>query len=73
MELYNHQGLRLPPLVLKIWNEVIDDLVLLNALEQFEYQATNRLQLAALEKSEDSGTTKKEDVKKTPAKMLPEI
>ena len=73
MELYNRQGLRLPPLVLKIWNEVIDDLVLLTALEQFEYQATNRLQLAALEKSEDSGTTKKEDVKKTPAKMLPEI
>ena len=73
MELYNRQGLRLPPLVLKIWNEVIDDLVLLTALEQFEYQATNRLQLAALEKSEDSGTTQKEGVKKTPAKMLPQI
>ena len=29
--------------------------------------------LAALEEPEDSGTTQKEDVKKTPAKMLPSI
>ena len=47
------------------------DSVLLAALEQFEYQATNRLLFAALEEYEDSGTTQKEDVKKTPAKMLP--
>ena len=47
------------------------DSVLLAALEQFDYQATNRLLLAALEEYEDSGTTQKEDVKKTPAKMLP--
>ena len=31
---------------------------------------TNRLLLAALEEPEDSGTTQKEDVKKTPAIML---
>ena len=47
------------------------DSVLLAAPEQFEYQATNRLLLAALEEYEDSATTQKEDVKKTPAKMLP--
>ena len=35
---------------------------------------TNRLLLAALDwKSEDLGTTQKEDVKKTPGKMLPSI
>ena len=48
--------------------------VLLAELEKFEYQALhvyNRLLLAALEKPEDSGTTQKEDVKKTPAKILP--
>ena len=45
--------------------------MLLAALEQFEYQAINRLLLAALEECEDSGPTQKEDVKKTPAKMLP--
>ena len=45
--------------------------MLLAALEQFDYQATNRLLLAVLEEYEDSGTTQKEDVKKTPAKMLP--
>ena len=38
--------------------------VLLAALEQFEYQATNRLLLATLEEYEDSGTTQKEDIKK---------
>ena len=36
-----------------------------------EYQATNRLLLAASEEYGDSGTTQKKDVKKTPAKMLP--
>ena len=45
--------------------------VLLAALKQFEYQATNRLLLATSEEYEDSGTTQKKDVKKTPAKMLP--
>ena len=40
------------------------------SLEQFEYQATNRLLLDALEEYEDSGTTQKKDVK-TPGKMLP--
>ena len=57
MELNNHQFLK--------------PLVLLAALKQFKYQATNRLLLAALEKYGDSGTTQKKDVKKTPAKMLP--
>ena len=45
-------------------------LQVLAAIEQFEDQATNRLLIAALEEYEDSGTTQKEDVKKTPAKML---
>ena len=45
--------------------------MLLAALEQFEYQATNRLLLAASEEYGDSGTTQKMDVKKTPAKILP--
>ena len=43
----------------------------LAAIEQFKDQATNRLLIAALEEYEDSGTTQKEDVKKTPAKVLP--
>ena len=46
-------------------------MVLLAALMQFKYQATNRLLLAASEEYGDSGTTQKKDVKKTPAKMLP--
>ena len=45
--------------------------MLLGAIEQFEDQTTNRLLIAALEEYEDSGTRQKEDVKKTPAKMLP--
>ena len=45
--------------------------VLLPALKQFEYQATNRLLLAALEEYGDSGTTQKKDAKKTPATRLP--
>ena len=45
MELNNHQFLK--------------PLVLLAGLKQFEYQATNRLLLAA---SGDSGTTQKKDV-----------
>ena len=57
MELNNHQFLK--------------PLVLLAALKQFEYQATNRLLLAASEEYGDSGTTQKKDVWKTPATMLP--
>ena len=41
------------------------------ALEQFKYQATNRLLFAASEEYEDSGTTQKKDVEETLAKMLP--
>ena len=44
--------------------------MLLASIGQFEDQATNRLLIAALEEREDSGTTQKEDAKKTPAKML---
>ena len=43
----------------------------LAAIEQFEDQATNRQLIVVLEECEDSGTTQKEDVKKTPSKMLP--
>ena len=43
----------------------------LGGVEQFENQATNRLLIVVLEEYEDSGTTQKEDVKKTPVKMLP--
>ena len=46
-------------------------MVLLAAIEQFEDQTTTRVLITALEGCEDSGTTQKEDVKKTPAKMLP--
>ena len=70
MKLNNHQFLQLLPLVWKFLNEVTVHLVLLAALKQFEYQATTRLLLAALEEYEDSGTTQKENVKKTPVKML---
>ena len=56
MELNNHQFLK--------------PLVLLAPLNQFEYQATNRLLLGVSEEYGDSGTTQKKDVKKTPAKML---
>ena len=46
--------------------------MILAAVKQFKYQATNRLLLAASEENGDSGTThKKKDVKKTPAKMIP--
>ena len=43
-------------------SEAIVDLVLLAALKQFEYQATNRLLLAASKEYRDSGTTQKKDV-----------
>ena len=45
--------------------------LLLAALEQFKCQPTNWLLLAALEEYKDSGTAQKEDIKKTPPKMLP--
>ena len=67
----NCQFLRLPQLVWKFLNEATIDSVLLTAIEQFEDQAINRLLTAALKEYEDSGTTQKEDVRKTPAKMLP--
>ena len=55
-----------------VLNEATHDSVLLAALEQFEDQATDMLQLLSVsEECEDSGTTQKKDVKKTPAKMLP--
>ena len=50
--------------------------MLLAALEAVQVPSstcTNRLLLAVLEELEDSGTTQKEDIKKTPAKMLPSI
>ena len=40
-------------------------------LTKAEYQAIDRLLLAASEEYGDLGTTQKKDVKKTPAKMLP--
>ena len=46
-------------------------MVLLAAIEQFEDQTATRMLITALEEYEDLGTTRKEDVKKTPAKMLP--
>ena len=52
-------------------NETTIDSVLLAAIEQLKDQATNKLLIAVLEEYEDSGTAKKENVKKTPAKMLP--
>ena len=59
----------------EVLNEATVDSVLLAALEQFEDQATNMLQLLSVsEECEDSGTTqKKENVKKTPAKMLHQL
>ena len=51
-------------------SEATVDLVLLAALNQLEYQATNRLLLAASEEYGDFGTTQKKEVKKTPVKML---
>ena len=50
--------------------QFLKPLVLPAALKQFEYQATNRLLLAASEEYGDSGTTQKKAVKKTPAKQL---
>ena len=49
--------------------QFLKPLVLPAALKQLEYQATNRLLLAASEEYGDSGTAQK-DVKKTTAKML---
>ena len=53
----------------EVWNEAMH---CYSVLLEFEYtKLTNRLPLASLEEYEDSGTTQKEDVKKTPAKVLP--
>ena len=64
----NCQFLRPPPLVWKFLNEATIDSVL---LERFKDQTTTRLLIAVLEEMKTLGTTQKEDVKKTPAKMLP--
>ena len=57
MELNNHQFLK--------------PLVLLAALKQFEYQATNRLLLlAASEEYGNSGTTQKKDVKARQSRFI---
>ena len=52
-------------------NEVTTDTVLLAAIEQFEDQTTIRVLVVVLEEYEDSDTIQKENVKTTPAKMLP--
>ena len=61
----------MPPLVQILLNEATIDSVLLAEVEQFEDKATNRWLIAVLEEYENSRTTQKENVKKTPAKMLP--
>ena len=48
-------------------------MVLLAAIEQFEHQTTTKVLIAALEEYEDSGTTQKEDVKKTLAKCYHQL
>ena len=53
-----------------VLNEVTIYSLLLAALEQFEDQATDRMLLFAVDENDDSGTTKKEDTKTTPAKMF---
>ena len=60
------------PLVWWVLNEATVDSTLLDVLEQFEDQATDRLLLTTLEGCEDPPrhNTINED-KKTPAKMLP--
>ena len=47
-----------PVLVWQVLNEATVDSALLDALEQFEDQATYRLLLSALEGCEDPGTTR---------------
>ena len=71
MELNNHQLLWPPPLVQKFsMKPCTVDSVLLAALEQFEY---TKLPMGSylLRWRKLRSTTQKEDVKKTPAKMLP--
>ena len=69
MELNNRQILLLPLLVWDFLNEAAVDLVLLAAIEQFKYQATNRVYWRNI--YERSGTMQKEAAKKTLAKMPP--
>ena len=54
-------------------NEATTDTVLLAAIEQFEDQTITRVLITALEECEDSGTTQKEDVKKTPAECYHQL
>ena len=53
----NYQFLWPHPLVWWVLNEATVNSTLLDALEQFEDQATDRLLLSALEGCEDPGTT----------------
>ena len=46
---------------------------LIAALEQFKFQAAKKLLLSVFEEYEDSGTTKKEDVKKTPVQCYHQL
>ena len=52
-----------------VLNEANVNTLVLGALEQFEDQVTDWLLLFPLEEYADSGTTQKDDTKKTPAKM----
>ena len=60
----NYQFLRPPPLVWWVLNEATVDSAPLDALEQFEDQATNRLLLSALEGCEDQGTTQQKRIRR---------
>ena len=53
--------------------EIVELCYFIAALEQFKYQATKRVLLSVLEEYEDSGTTKKEDVKKTPVQCYHQL
>ena len=55
-------------LLLLVWMFLNEANIATNCnIEQFEDQAINRLLIATLEECKDSGTTPKEDVKKTAA------
>ena len=57
----------------KFLNEATIDSVLLAVVEQFENQTTTRQLITVLEEYEDSGTTQKKGVKKTPAKSYHQL
>ena len=69
MELNNRQCLWLPPIVCKSLKEAqhcrLSAINCTRAVRIPSSTCTNRMLLAALEEPEDSGTTQKEDVKKT--------